>query len=212
MSVPKSVLLYRMVHWKNVQHILQHGICSRQHPDMDPKYINIGHGQLITDRHEHPIPLPNAGNLGEYVPFYFAGHTPMLYVIMNGYQGIEQRSQEDIVFLVSTFDKIKKANLEFVFTNMNAKIALAEFYNNESDFNKIHWNIVKAKQWANDESNLSRRDYKQAEFLVRDHVPISCISSIVVKSDKRKAHFEKMLLQMGLSIKVLVDKNCNLYY
>lgn len=39
--------------------------------------------QLITDRYEHPVPLPNKGNLGEYIPFYFAGHTPMLYLIKN---------------------------------------------------------------------------------------------------------------------------------
>ena len=64
----------------------------------------------------------------------------------------------------------------------------------------------------NEEGNISRQDYKQAEFLVRNHVPVSCISSIVVKSDKRKAHFEDILSQMGLSIKVFVDKKCNLYY
>ena len=148
MSVPKKIFLYRMVHWENVQHILQYGICSLGHPDKDSNYINIGHRQLITDRHEHPVPLPNKDNLGEYIPFYFAGHTPMLYLIKNGYKGVEQRPQEDIVFLVSTFDKIKKANLEFVFTDMNAKIAIVKFFDNESDFNKLQWDIIQSRFWV----------------------------------------------------------------
>lgn len=84
--------------------------------------------QLIEDRHIYPVKLANAGNLGEYVPFYFSEHTPMLYLIMNGYKGVQQRPQEDIVFLVSAFEEIRAAGLEFVFTNMNAKLALAEFF------------------------------------------------------------------------------------
>ncbi|WP_353128437.1 DarT ssDNA thymidine ADP-ribosyltransferase family protein [Parapedobacter pyrenivorans] len=71
-----------------VEHILVHGLCSAQHPSHDPNYIHIGHQQLITDRHNHPIPLADYGHLGEYIPFYFWGHSPMLYMIMITYHMI----------------------------------------------------------------------------------------------------------------------------
>jgi len=87
MSIPNPIRIYRMVHWHNVEHILQHGLCCRDHPNADPNYINIGHAQLIEDRHEHTIPLRGEGSLGEYIPFYFAGHSPMLYIMKNGYLG-----------------------------------------------------------------------------------------------------------------------------
>ena len=124
MKIPDKIYLYRMVHWQNVAHVLHHGLCCKQHKNKDPNYINIGHRQLIADRADTPIPIKGASVLGDYIPFYFGGHSPMLYLIKNGYQGVEKRAQEDIVYIITTFKKIKKARLEFVFTDRNAKLTL----------------------------------------------------------------------------------------
>ena len=145
MAVPENIFLYRMVHWQNVEYILQNGLCCREHANADPNYINIGHRQLISDRHNHPIALPNAGNLGDYVPFYFAGHSPMLYLIKNGYQGVAKRPQEDIVYLVCNFETIENSGLEYVFTDRNAKISITNFYTDKQDFEKLHWEIINSK-------------------------------------------------------------------
>lgn len=212
MAVPENIFLYRMVHWENVEYILRNGLCCREHENADPDYINIGHRQLITDRHNHPVKLPNAGNLGEYVPFYFAGHSPMLYLIMNGYQGVTQRPQKDIVFLVCKFEAIKNSNLEYVYTDRNAKIEIAKFYNSSEHLEQLNWNIIQSKEWKNDETNLSRQDFKQAEFLIKNHVPIQYIHAIVVKNEERKLYFEELLAKLALDINVYVDTTCKLYY
>lgn len=212
MSVPEKIWLFRMVHWQNVEHILRHGLCRREHPLADPNYINIGHNQLITDRHDYPIPLEGAGNLGEYVPFYFAGHSPMLYAIMNGYLGVQRRPQYDIVFVVSSFEKIQSSGLEFVFTDRNAKKAIANYYNQVVDFNKIDWAAVKSKVWENTIDYLDRKELKQAEFLARNHVPAHCIEMLVVKTNERKEYFEKIMRSLGLGIPVRVDNLQKLYY
>lgn len=136
----------------------------------------------------------------------------MLYLITHGYKGVEQRSQEDIVFLISTFDEIKNAGLEFVFTNMNAKLRLAEFYNDERDFDNIRWDVVKSRYWHNDDTDIARQDFKQAEFLVRNHVPAAYLTALVVKTEERKAHFERLLANSELRIEVYVDNNSKLYY
>ncbi|MEM0577004.1 type II toxin-antitoxin system toxin DNA ADP-ribosyl transferase DarT [Flavobacterium polysaccharolyticum] len=212
MAVPEKIYFYRMVHWQNVEYILQNGLCCRDHVTADPDYINIGHLQLISDRHDHPIALPNAGSLGDYVPFYFAGHSPMLYLIKNGYQGVTKRPQEDIVYLVCKFETIENSGLEYVFTDRNAKISIANFYTNKQDFEKLHWEVINSKHWNNDESNWSRQDYKQAEFLIKNHVPVQYINAIVVKNEERKIYFEELLTKLALDIKVLIDVNSKLYY
>ena len=211
MSVPKKIWIYRMVHYQNVEYILNNGICCREHSDYDPDYINIGHQQLIADRHEYPVGLDGAGNLGEYVPFYFAGHTPMLYLIMNGYKGVEQRRQEDIVFFVSSLDMVKEEGLEYIFTDMNAKRAFANFYDDEADFDKIKWDIVRSRDWSN-HYGIGRQDYKQAEFLVRNSVPVSCIEALVVKTEERQIYFQGIIDSLGINLEVFLDKNSKLYY
>lgn len=210
MNIPQY--LYRMVHWQNVAYLLQHGMCCRGHELEDPNYINIGMRTLIADRHEHPVKIDGKGNLGEYVPFYFAGHSPMLYMIMNGYGGVEQRPQEDIVFVVCRYDSIKKAGLPFVFTDKNAKIAVAKFFTEEADFEQLDWVSIRTKDWKSDEHNIARKDLKQAEFLIHQHVPVACIHALVVKTLARKAFFEEMIRNLGLSIAVYFDNNRKLYY
>lgn len=212
MAVPENIFLYRMVHWQNVEYILLNGLCSREHENADPAYINIGHRQLITDRHNHPVKLADAGNLGAYVPFYFAGHSPMLYLIMNGYQGVAQLPQNDIVFLVCKLESINNSDLEFVFTDRNAKIAIANFYNDLTDLENLQWDIIKSKDWKNDENNLSKQDFKQAEFLIKNQVPVNCIYAIGVKNEQRKQFFEELILNLALDIKVFVDAKGKLYY
>lgn len=211
-AVPDKIWLFRMLHWENVEYVLQNGICCREHANADPDYINIGHRQLISDRHTYSVPINGAGELGEYVPFYFAGHSPMLLKIKTGHGSVIQRSQDDIVFIMCDYDVIKQKELSFIFTDRNAKIGLANFYTDPADFDKLHWDIIKAKQWRNDESNMSRQDYKQAEFLIRSHVPTDSIHGLVVKTEARKVHFEQIVKNLGLEIKVYLDNKCKLFY
>lgn len=212
MAIPKPNFIYRMVHWKNVGYILKNGLCSKNHKLADPNYINIGHKKLIVDRKDKDIPIEGAGLLGEYIPFYFAGHSPMLLMIKNGTPPVEKIPQEDIVFLISTVEKVKQFNLEYVFTDMHAKLALAHFFNDDAGFDSIKWDIVKSLQWKNTEDNRSRKDYKQAGFLVRNYMPVNCITHIGVKTERRKTFFDKMIANLALNISVGVDKNCKLYY
>lgn len=212
MAVPDNVNIYRMVHWSNVRFILENGMCYREHVNSDPNYVNIGHNQLIRDRHEYTIPIDGAGTLGEYIPFYYAGHSPMLYLIMKGFQGVTKRSQNDIVFIGIRINNIFNSTLEYVISDRNAKIAIAEFYNTPDGLNYLKWEVIKSQVWKNDESFLSRQDYKQAEFLIRNHIPVNCIDFIVVKTEERKVYFDEMIAQLGLEIPVYVDNNCKLYY
>lgn len=201
-----------MIHVENMRYILQHGICCREHSLSDPNYINIGHRQLIQDRHSHVIPLSSGGRLGQYIPFYFAGHSPMLYLIKNGFQGVQQRPQEDIVFIVSSIEKVKELGLPFLFTDRNAKISVANFFDDEKDFDKLRWDVITSQDWKNSELDLSRRDFKQAEFLVKDFMPVNGIESLVVRNQEKKENLERAINELSLNIPVYIDTTSKLFY
>lgn len=201
-----------MVHWQNIAYILANGLCCREHINADPNYVDIGHRKLIGDRHDHPIDLDGAGNLGEYIPFYFAGHSPMLYVIKNGYLGVKQTPQEDIVFIVCDFDVIDNSELEYIFTDRNAKLDVVKFFRDKSDFDKLKWDIIHSKDWKNTPEDFTRKDHKQAEFLIRNNIPIDCFFALVVKNETKRAEIEEIVSNLGLQIPVRIENPGRLYY
>src|SRR5690606_35137671 len=133
----------------NIPHILQYGLCSRSHKNADPNFINIGHGQLIIDRDQHQIGLEGVGMLGEYIPFYFAGHSPMLYLIMNGLQGVQKRPQKDLIFFVCKIEEVSLSGVDFIFTARNAYMQLANSSTDIRDLDKLNWDCCNKRHWKN---------------------------------------------------------------
>lgn len=212
MAIPNPVYIFRMVHWQNIQYILTHGLCCKDHENTDPNYISIGHQQLIEDREDYIIPINGYGTLSEYIPFYFWGHSPMLFMIANGLQGVKRYPQEDIVFIIVDSARIIEDGLPYVFTDRHAKVKLANFSTNPSDLQSLRWDIIKAKDWRNTEDDFQRRDFKQAEFLVKNHIPVSYIDRIIVKNELKKTEIEEIVSNLGLDIPVIVAREGKLYY
>lgn len=209
----QSFPVFRMVHYDNVEHILQNGLCCRTHKDADPNYINIGDTTLIQQRTQYAVGInPPGGNLGDFVPFYFCGHTPMLLNIKTGYRGITQRPQQDIVFICCIIEEITKECKEWCFTDGHAKNCITEFYNDLRYLNQLDWDTIKSQWWNATEEEMDKPRKKQAEFLVKNRVPVSCIRYIVVKNQQRKTEIEKMISNNGLTISVHIDMNNKLYY
>lgn len=201
-----------MVHFNNLEHILQKGMCICTHPQAAEGYINIGDKTLIPQRQVYPIPIVPGGNLGDYVPFYFAGHSPMLLNIKTGYRGIAKRSQDEIVFVVCRVGMIVDQCPYWCFTDGHAKGAITRFYNKIEDLKNLDWNTINLQYWHNCDADWDRQRKKEAEFLVKYHVPKECISCLVVYSAQRKEQLKSLLERLQLEIPVYVDENKKLYY
>ncbi|MBD3884903.1 DUF4433 domain-containing protein [Phormidium tenue FACHB-886] len=61
--------------------------------------------------------LRGRGTLTDYVPFYFAPCSPMLYAIHQGNVPTHSDGQEGVIYLGSTVETVQQANLSFVFTD-----------------------------------------------------------------------------------------------
>jgi hypothetical protein len=212
-GIPKEIRLFRMVHYENLEHLLRNGLCCKDHENADPDYINIGDNGLIASRNEFEVPIPPGGKLGDYVPFYFAGHSPMLLNIKTGFRGVTKRPQHEIVFVVCKLKDVLAHCKQFVYTDGHAKDRLTDFYNDIGIINDvIRWDMVSLQYWAPTEEHYDSQRCKQAEFLVKKEVPVTCIEGILVKNDDRKLYVEKILQKLHLQLPVGVDFKNKYYY
>lgn len=206
-KIPHIIWLYRIVHVNNVEYLLKNGIFNKKHTLSDPDYINIGDSDLIAKRSDYPVGIePPGGNLGDCVPFYFGPLSPMLLNIKTGYRGITKRPQSDIVYIVCKAEDIVRQCNKWCFTNGHAKTAITEFYNNMDQIGEVDWTIVKERFWSNTEEDFDRMRRKQAEFLVKDKVPVSCISGIAVYEEEKRILVEEIIKKLGSHIPVKIIK------
>lgn len=175
-----------MTHIENIPHILQYGITHSSSSNANPDFKPIGDSSLISTRND--FVLNNGRYLGEYIPFYFAVRTPMLYVIQHGFNMVAPTKAEDIVYCISSVQKIINLELEFVFTDGHAVDGFSSQYTIENigDIdNIIDWEAVNAKYW-NDENDLDRKRRKESEFLVLGDIASDAILAYIVSNENAK--------------------------
>lgn len=178
--------LFRMTHIENVPHILGHGITHSTSVNANPVFMPIGDRSLIATRKN--FLLNNGRRLGEYIPFYFGTRTPMLYVMQKGFNMVAPISVENIVYCVSSVQRIIDHQLDFVFTDGHAVDRFSEQYTNDDIINIediIDWNAIKAKYWR-DENDLDKKRRKEAEFLVLGDIPTDAILGYLVSNESAR--------------------------
>lgn len=181
-----KIYLFRMTHIENIPHILQNGITHSTSAYANPDFVPIGDGTLITTRNN--FILNNGRRLGEYIPFYFGVRTPMLYVVQNGFNMVAPTSAENIVYCVSSVQKIIELQLDFVFTDGHAVDSFSSQYTS-ADIQNIDTildkNAIKAKYWK-DENDLDRKRRKEAEFLVLGDISNQAILGYITYNENAK--------------------------
>ena len=199
--------IYRIIHYKNLPFILQNGLHAANSPVQDPGYINIGHRTLIQRRDTRKVDVSPHGFLADYVPFYFTKKAPMLLLIRNkkviGFDG----SQDEIIYLVSSVERIGELKLPFVFTDRHAVLEHTTFYNNVVDLPKIDWGLINAEYWANTEQDNQRKERKQAEFLVHHHAPVESILGIVCVNESTLTDVKAMLTAANSSLQAIIRQD-----
>ena len=200
-----------MTHIDNLRIILRDGMYA---PNVRkyPEYVNIGDESLIEQRNVFTIPIAPGGVLADYVPFYFGGRSPMLLNIKTGYRGIKQREQREIVYVCTHIETVAKACPEFCFTDGHAKDRLTAYFNNLADLDKVDWRAVDLTYWTSTEDEPDNMRRKQAEFLVKTHVPLSCLSGIIVFDDSAAEAVNTIMMETGTSLRVYIDNNRKYYY
>ena len=136
----------------------------------------------------------------------------MLLNIKTGYRGIRQRSQREIIYLCTHIETIVKTCPEWCFTDGHAKNKLTTYYNQVNELAHIDWDIVTNKYWSNTPEDPDKMRRKQAEFLVKAHVPTSCLSGVIVHDETAGTKVGQIMNSVGVTLPIHIDKNHNYYY
>jgi hypothetical protein len=194
--------IWRMTHYRNIGFIIRNGLHCCNCEIQDPEYINIGHRSLIDNRGQAAITIEPGGVLNDYIPFYFHYKMPMLYQIHKGLVKDYTGTQEEIIYLVTTAEKIAEHKLPFIITDRHAYLAHKTVYNELQNLEKLSWDIIKDDTWYYQYSDL-RKELKQAEFLIYRHVPEAALLGIITHNDEIAKFVKSEVQKAGSSLQVV---------
>lgn len=200
--------IYHITHLDNLCSIFQAGGLVAKGRQQNIKTQSIAYEHIQDRRASKTVPCSMGGNLHDYVPFYFAPRSPMLYTIHRGNVSTYQGGQSAILYLVTTAEDVAQQGLAFAFTDGHAVIELAEFYTELSDLvEAIDWQLMRSKYWFDSEDDPSRKFRRQAEFLIHSYLPIGLIKEIGVFNSHCKGKVEQMLVSTNHNSLVQVHKD-----
>lgn len=193
-----------MTHIKNLPSIFENkGLAAYSEiATKNTLYQDIANSDIQIRRSGTHVPLPPGGDLHDYVPFYFAPRSPMLYSVINN--GVNQR---DIVYFVTDTLRIHQSGFPYLFTDGHAIMFLTEFYARLDDLDKIDWSVMKELYWADTKEDPDKKWRRQAEFLVHQQVPMDLFTGLAVIDEETKEKVEALLQHHHIDKPVGIRKN-----
>jgi len=138
------------------------------------------------------------GHPCDYVPFYFAPRSPMLYKIAVGGVPHYQDGQDPLVYLRSTIGDVIRVGLPWVFSNGNCGAYLTEYFQNLGVIDaKIDWPLQYATRWNSNADDPTRATRRAAEFLVHSVMPWSLVREVVVRNAETGSLVAQLLNAAG---------------
>jgi hypothetical protein len=211
---PGRVLLYRLVHVDSLPTLLARG--ALHSPNSTPNdglpYRTIHNPNVQASRHARPIRCGPGGTCHDYVPFYFGPLSVMLLNLKTGQvQGYNQ-GQTPLIYLVTSVQRIQESGCQFVFSDGHGLAAYTGWYEDLRDLDKVDWQLVGERYWANRGDDNDRQRRKQAEFLVWQSVAWELIEKIAVLNRGVKRRVEDLLAQFPQINHPDVEIRRNWYY
>lgn len=202
--------IYHITHIDNLESILSAGrlLAYNAMRAAKTQYTNIAYENIQDRRATTYVPCGRGGVLHDYVPFYFAPRSPMLYTINRGNVENYTQGQATVIHLVSSVENIESEDLSFVFTDGHAVMTFTEFFDDLKYLDDaIDWDVMEARYWKDTNEDNDRKRRRQAEFLVRNFFPWQLITEIGVINSTIKSQAEKILQNFTHKPSVIVRKN-----
>jgi hypothetical protein len=205
---PVPTLVLHMTRIERLPSIVKHGLlpdnaCRQQKIDG----VEIGYDHIKRRRTLRIVPCGVGGTLADYVPFYFAPRSPMLYAITRGQVSEEAARTEEIVYLVSSTQTLKAAGLTVIASNRHAELDYAEMLDHDEALDRedfICWPLMMATYWGNTPDQPDRKERRQAECLVHPSVPWPLIETVATKSERARDQAKVVLASAGQPTPVAV--------
>lgn len=166
-----------ITHVNNLNSILNGGIlCRNEVERLGLKYERIDWDSVQNLRKGH------IKNIHDFVPLFFATHTPMLYVTCH-----DGGLQNDVAVLKIDIEILENDGVSF--SDRNCAKHDVNIFTDLSDLTNLKWDIIKTKNcWSQ-----AYRPYKSAEVLVFNKVDVSYIYSVFLATQETKRKVDRMV-------------------
>lgn len=148
------------------------------------------------------------GCVADYVPFYFAPQSPMLYKLAKGSVLTYTDGQDPLVYLVSTVGAVVEAGLPYLFSDGNCAAAVTQVSGDLALLESmVDWAVMRAQMWNNTAEDPDRMRRRMAEFLVHERVPLRHMAGIAVRTERMRERVDETLTAHGITLPVRVRPN-----
>lgn len=175
----------RLLHFTHVRHlptIVGSGLLADTTVDRLLTH-EIGDREIKSMRRSLPVTRPPGGHPCDYVPFYFAPRSPMLYKIAIGGVQHYQDGQDPLVYLVTTVGDVCAAGLRWVFSDGNCGARLTRYHDDLGELDTaVDWPLQEAARWNSTADDPNRATRRAAEFLVHRAAPWRLVRMVVVRN------------------------------
>lgn len=195
------------MHFTDVVHlttILAEGLLCDSHASRSVLKKEAGNLDIKAARRLRQVDIEPYGVVADYVPFYFAPRSPMMFAISHGRVPHYGQDVSGLIYLVTSTQELVAQGLTVLVTDRNARLDLAEFRPESDCADLVDWDLMKQRYWNNNDQYPDRRERRMAECLVHQKVPFDAFGAIVVQNKQQAATVEAALAAAGKAVPVYV--------
>jgi hypothetical protein len=196
----RSWWVLHFTHLDNVPSIVDAGAlaCDWQ-ARQGPMATEVGDPSIKEGRRGRSVPIPPGGTVGDYVPFYFAPRSPMMFRIAcdcrDAVPGRYQGGDRPLVYFAARVSTVVDSGLAWVATDGNARVLISHF---TADFDEVatmvDWPLMRATMWNSTSQDPDRERRRMAELLIHQQAPLGLFHEVGTYSEE---YAERARLALG---------------
>jgi hypothetical protein len=200
---PERARIMHFTHIGNVPAILAAGRLLADSAVRSRLIRDVGAAEIKAARRQRSVECHPGGVVADYVPFYFAARSPMMYRIAcehrDGKPGCYPDGDDPLVYLVTSVDRVHDAGLSWVASDGNCAASLTRFSRSLDDLaDLVDWPLMRATVWKNLPDDQDRVRRRMAELLVHREFPLNLVVGYAVRNQDRKRELEQVLGSAGM--------------
>lgn len=206
---PQPTKVFHFTHLEHLPSMLENGLLS-DHVARSNGLLTVEVGDTgIKERRRHrEVPLVPGSVVADYVPFYFAPRSPMMFSISRGNIATYQGGTARLIYVVTTLEVLDASQHAVVLTDRNAVLAYASFRgfdpHDPIDDDFIDWDLMQERIWRNTLTDGQRVERRMAEALVIERVAWEAVEAIATQNQQAASEVRAILNHAGLTAPVVV--------
>lgn len=202
---PHKALIMHFTHIDNIPSILAAGrLVAESEATAAGLVVDVGDAAVKARRRAIRVGCGPGGSVADYVPFYFAPRSPMMFRIArdhrDGVQGRYQDGDDPLVYLVSSVERVGVTGLPWVASDGNCATAVTRFTTRQHELaTHVDWTVMTQTMWDDTPEDPDRMRRRMAEFLVHRECPLSIMLGYVVRTEERRAQLVRALTSGGVA-------------